>query len=284
MSTLSPALFFAVLLAALLHAVWNALVKSRADRLLMLAAVTVVGSIFGAALVLTNAPPAPASWVYIAVSALLHTGYFFFLIRAYQVGDLSHVYPLARGLAPLLVTLGAWLFAGETLGMLALVGIALASCGIMSLAADAGAPWHVDKRPVLFAIATSVFIAAYTVVDGIGVRLSGNALAYIGWLFLANSWLLVGVTLHRRRGRVMRFVRDQWRVAVGGGVASVVAYGLVIYAMSSGAMAIVSALRETSVIFAALIGTLALGEGLRRGRVLAASVVAVGVALIHATP
>lgn len=281
MSPLGPTLFFAVLLAALLHAVWNALVKSRADRLLMLAAVNVVGSIFGAVLVLSNAPPAPASWVYIALSALLHTGYYFFLIRAYEAGDLSHVYPIARGLAPLLVALGALVFAGETLDPRVAVGVALASCGIMSLAFDAETPWHVDRRPVLFALGTSVFIAAYTVVDGIGVRYSGNALAYIGWLFLVDSWLLIGVALARRRGRVMSFVRKQWLVGLGGGIASVVAYGLVIYAMNSGAMAIVSALRETSVIFAALIGTFLLGEGVRRGRILAAMVVAIGVALAH---
>lgn len=278
---MSTGVFIAVLVAALLHAVWNALVKSGGDRLLTLAAVNSTGALAAIPLVMLADLPAPASWPWLLLSSLLHCGYYFFLIKAYSAGDLAHVYPLARGTAPLLVTGGAALLADEYLPGLGVVGIVVASAGIVSLAFEGGPPWRRDSRALWFALATSLFISGYTVVDGIGVRLADSPLGYIGWLFLIDGLPLAIYALWRRAGVIRPFLRrERWR-CLGGGLASMVAYGLVIWAMSLGAMGMVSALRETSVLFAVLIGIFMLGERLTLRRLAAAAAVCAGVALMH---
>ena len=278
---MSGLVFAAVLLAALLHAVWNALVKSGGDRLLVLAAVNGSSALAAVVLVSVASLPAAPAWPWLLLSAVLHLGYYFFLIQAYNVGDLAHVYPLARGTAPLLVTGGAALLAGEVLDTGAVLGVALASAGIVSLAFEGGPPWRRDARALRFALATSCFIAGYTVVDGIGVRASGSPLGYIGWLFLIDGIPLTVYAVLKRPGMVRPFLRrERWR-CLGGGLASMTAYGLVIWAMSLGAMGMVSALRETSVLFAVLIGVLVLGERLTPHRVIAAVTVCAGVASMH---
>jgi len=280
---LSLDLFALVLLAALLHAVWNAFVKVSGDRLLLLLGVNVTGAAAGAALLVFAAPPAAASWPFLALSAALHAGYFALLVGAYRFGDLSHVYPLARGVAPLLVAAGAALAAGERLPAAALAGVTLASAGVASLTFEHGVPWRRGGRSVPLALATGLAIAAYTVVDGLGVRRAESAGGYIGWLFVLDGLVLLAFVAARRPGaEIGRFLRREWRTCLGSGLASIVAYGLVIYAMSRGAMAAISALRETSVIFAALIGIGLLGERARgRRRVGAAVAVAAGVAIMH---
>ncbi len=268
----------------MLHAVWNALVKAGSERMLVLAAVNAVGMLAAALVIPFVDLPHSSSWPYLLLSCLLHYGYYFFLLQSYRVGDLSHVYPLARGTAPLLVTLGAFLFAQEILPWPAMIGVALACLGIISLAFEGGPPWKDDPRALLFALGTSVFIASYTVVDGLGVRLSGSPLGYIVWLFFLDGWILAGYAVYKRgRQTTLRFWRHQWKVCIGGGIASTLAYGLVIYAMSTGAMAAVSALRETSVIMAVLIGALQLRERVGWQRITAASLVVVGVGGMHLT-
>ena len=270
-----------VLLAALLHAVWNTLVKTGSDRFLMLAAVMGFGVIWGGLLALFVPPPHPASWPYLFASIVLHTGYYFFLLGAYRHGDLSHAYPLARGAAPLLVVVGAFVFAGEALTVWALTGVLIACAGILVLTFERGRPWRDDPRPVFYALGTSVWIAAYTLADGMGVRVSHSPLGFIAWLFLLDGIPIALFALWCRRGAVGAFLRSSWRVCLGGGLAAASAYGLVIYAMSRAAMGPVSALRETSVIMAALIGTLVLKESFGRTRIAAACLVAGGVAIMH---
>jgi len=265
--------------AALLHATWNAVVKRSGDRLLLLAAITVICQILGGAFVPFVDAPDPASWPFIAMSLLLHGGYYLFLLQAYRVGDLSHVYPLARGMAPLLVTGGSALFAQEFLAAPALIGVVLASLGISALAFERGISWAADHRPLGFALGTSVFIAAYTLVDGIGVRLSGHPFGFIAWLYLFDGFGIALIACYLRWGELARFLRDEWKTSLGGGIAAALAYGLVVYAMNFGAMAIVSALRETSVVFAALIGVMFLRERLTWRRILSAAVIAGGLAL-----
>lgn len=278
---MSGTVFFAVLLAALLHAVWNALVKSGGDRLLVLAAVNGAGALVALPLVFITTAPVAAAWPWLLLSAVLHLGYYFFLIRAYSVGDLAHVYPLARGTAPLLVTGAAALLADERLPAGAVLGVAVASIGIISLAFEGGPPWRRDARALWFALVTSVFIAGYTVVDGIGVRLSQSTLGYIAWLFLIDGVPIVAYAVLKRPGMVRPFLRRERWPCLGGGLASMTAYGLVIWAMSLGAMGMVSALRETSVLFAVLIGVLLLGERLTARRLFAAVAVCTGVAMMH---
>lgn len=270
-----------VLIAALLHATWNALVKMGGDRLLVLASVNFIGALVGGAVALFVTPPDKASWFYLFLSTVLHNAYYFFLLQSYRVGDLSQVYPLARGTAPLLVLAAGALLAGEQLPAAAIVGIVLACLGIASLTFESGAPWRNDGRPVLLALTTGFWIASYTIVDGMGVRLSHSPLGYIGWLFLIDGWPIALAALYHRRGRVRVYLRSEWKHCVGGGLASVGAYGLVIFAMNTGAMAAVSALRETSVIIATAIGTLVLRERFGWRRILAAFTVTVGVLVMN---
>lgn len=270
-----------VLIAAVLHASWNALIKTGRDRLLGMAVVQGAGSLVAAPLVFFVAAPAVESWPYLGVSIVLHMGYFFFLLQAYRVGDFSHVYPLARGSAPLMVAAGAAVFAGEGLNPLALGGLMVASAGITSLVFGGGKDETRDWRPFLFAMGTAVFIAVYTVVDGLGVRVSGSPLGYIVWLMFLDSFGLVLYTLKRRPGELGPYIKAHGKSCFAGGVMCVTAYGLVIWALNSGPMAYVSAVRETSVVFAALIGTRVLGESFGARRLIAALVVVAGILIMN---
>jgi len=261
-----------VLCAALLHASWNALLKSGSDRLRGITLMTLASGVAAAPMTMVLPLPASAAWPYVALSALLHVGYNAFLARAYRFGEFGQVYPIARGSSPLLVTVGAAMFAGEMPGMIALTGVALVSTGILSLARGRKA----DLGSTLAAFTTGVFIACYTVCDGIGARLAGDANAYSAWLFMLDG--LPMVLLYRVwKGPLAIDVRDADTLkAFGGGVVSLVAYGIVIWAVTLAPLGLVSALRETSVVFAALLGRLFLKESLTARRLSACSVIAFG--------
>lgn len=279
-SYLEPMVAGLVLLAALLHAGWNTLVKTGGDRLLTLMLVT--GSSGLAALCAIPFFPLPHSdsWKFIALSMLLHTGYNTMLLQAYRVGDLSHVYPLARGIAPLITAVLSGVLAGEVLSSGEWAGVLVTSLGVISITFAYGLPQRKDLPAVLFAIGTGMFIASYTLVDGMGVRVAGNAGGYIAWLlFLIEIPFVLGA-LVVRRGKTTAFLKTQWKPGVAGGVVTLLAYGLVVWALSRGAMAPVAALRETGVIFAALIGTMFLGEPFGRRRVAAAVVIAAGIGVL----
>ena len=277
---MEPVTIALVLTAAVMHATWNAIVKVDGDRLMTMAVVISTTGLLAPLLLLAGAPPAPESWPYIVLSAVLNNAYFLFLIEAYRFGDLSHVYPIARGSAPLLVAAGASGFAGEHLSVAELAGVIVISVGIISLVWGSGVKLGTEKRAVVFALLTGLMIAAYTVVDGLGVRLSGSPAGFIGWLFILNPLPILAIALVRRRGQARVYLRTNWRPAVFGGCLNLGSYGLSIWALSFGIMAHVSALRETSVIIAAVIGTRILGEAFGRRRVLAAAAVAFGVVLI----
>lgn len=269
---MTPVVVALVLCAALLHASWNALLKSGADRLRGITLMTLASGLAAAPMTLALPLPEPAAWPYVALSALLHVGYNVFLARAYRFGEFGQVYPIARGSSPLLVTMGAALFAGEMPGPIALAGVVLVSAGILSLARGRKA----DLGSTLAAFITGVFIACYTVCDGIGARLAGDANAYSAWLFMLDG--LPMVLLYRVwKGPLAIDVRDTDALkAFGGGVVSLVAYGIVIWAVTLAPMGPVSALRETSVVFAALLGRLFLKESLTTRRLSACSVIAFG--------
>jgi drug/metabolite transporter (DMT)-like permease len=218
--------------------------------------------------------PLPASWPFIAASALLHVGYNAFLIRAYRGGDFGSTYPIARGSSPLLVTLGAALAAGEHPALHGILGILLVSAGIISLAFRGK---RLPEAGIFYALGTGVFIAAYSVTDGIGARASGNASAYTVWMCLLwGAAALPVYWLRRRQGRLWRGLRATGLAALGG-VISVVAYGIVIFAMAHAPMGAVSALRETSVLFAVLLGRIVFGEKLTARRIASALVIVAGV-------
>lgn len=271
-----------VLAAALLHACWNALVKTGGDRLMTLAVVNGAAAFAGALALPFVGSPEPGSWPNLTASVVLHAAYYFFLVQQYRVGDLSHVYPLARGLSPLMIAGAAALFAGELLAPLAWLGVCVASLGIVSLAFEGGPPWRRDPRPVLFATGTAVCIAAYSVVDGLGARVAGNAFAYIAWLHLLNGAPTAMWACIARRGRARAALKAEFAKGAAGGVLQALAYGAAVWAMSVTAMGAVSTLRETSVIFAAAIGALVLGERFGGRRIAASALVAVGVIVLNA--
>lgn len=268
-----------VLLAAFLHAGWNALVKASSDRLLIISAVAFAQCMAGMLIMPFVSAPAPASWPAIACSTLFHYFYTTFLYQAYRFGDLSQVYPLARGLAPVLVAIGAALFGREILSLPAIIGVVITSFGIASIAFFQKSSLRNNPTALFFAIGTGAIIAGYTVADGIGVRLSNSPFGYIAWLFFLEFPVVLFV-FYRRRGRLGALLRREWKHFAGTGISSVFAYGIVIFAVNFAPMAAVSALRESSVIMAALIGTVFLGERPWQQRVAAAVVVAGGVAMI----
>ena len=271
-----------VLIAALAHASWNALVKSDDDRLVTLGAANAVRFLLCIPLVLTLPLPAAASWPYLVLSAILHVGYYVFLISAYRFGDLSKVYPLARGLSPLIVAAGAFVFAGERLTPIAMAGVGVACAGIASLSAEGGGPRRDDhRRGIVFALGTAAFIASYTVTDAMGARLSGDAVSYVAWLAILDGLPMLFAAAVLRRAALVRHLADRAWKSVAGGALQLTAYGLVVWALVLAPMAAVSALRETSVLFAAIIGVKLLGEPLGRRRVAAAALVAAGVAMIE---
>jgi drug/metabolite transporter (DMT)-like permease len=274
---LSPLVFAAVLLAAGLHASWNALVKSGGDPYLRLAIVNLTHTIAVLPLLPFVGVPAAEAWPWLLGSVATHLVYYFFLAAGYRVGDLSHVYPIARGIAPPLVALGALLIAGETLSLLGTAAILLVCLGIWIVAGRG----PTSRRPLLLALGTGMSIAAYTVCDGIGGRASGDVLAYIVWLFFLDGWPFALFVALRRRRALIATIPRAWKPAVGGGCMSILAYGMVIWAMSVAPLAYVSALRETSVLLAAAIGAVLLGEPFGRRRILAACLVVIGVAILQ---
>jgi drug/metabolite transporter (DMT)-like permease len=264
---------FAVLGAALLHAAWNALLKSGRDPLLDTALVACAGSVLGLLLALAVPPPEPAAWPYIAVSSVVHLGYYTALAGAYKAGDLSHGYPIMRGVAPLLVAAVSWLWLGEVLSPTAWAGVLLICGGVLSLGMAGGGA---NRRATAWALACALIIAVYTLADGAGVRVSGGADRYVVWLFVFQGIPFTLAVLALKRGALLAHARHHWPRALGGAVLSGVSYGIALWAMTRAPVAIIAALRETSVIFAALLGAWLLKEGHLKERLAGAAAVLAG--------
>jgi drug/metabolite transporter (DMT)-like permease len=289
--TLAPAgqlsVTLAVLAAAVLHAAWNALVKALPDRVAAFALIS-TATVCCALVALPFVPiPERAAWPWLAGSVLVHGVYNLGLIHAYRLGDFNQVYPLARGAAPLLVAAVAALVLHEAPTPTQLAGIIAISGGVGLLTTGAGSPRgpaRGDRLALLVALGTGVAIAAYTVLDGAGVRRSGTVGGYAAYLFLLHGLITVVAAAAVRRGRLVPAMRRGWHLGFLGGVLSVAAYGLVLWAQTRGALAAVAALRESSVVVAALIGALAFHEPLGRRRVLASAIIATGVVLVNTRP
>ncbi|WGS52768.1 EamA family transporter [Paraburkholderia sp. D15] len=266
-----------VLVAALLHASWNAMLHGNRDRFLSMTWMSIAIAAVSTVVVLFTPAPPGASLPYLVASGLVHIFYNMSLVRSYRSNDLALAYPIARGSSPLLVTLGAALFAHEAIGPLHGLGIVMISGGIIAIALRGR---HVSRAGALAALTTGATIALYTVIDGIGVRLSdGHALTYTAWMFMFY-WLMpvLFVALRGVAPLCKPVVTEPLSVGSSliGGLVSLAAYGIVIWALQSGAMGAVSALRETSVVFAVLIGRMVLGEAVSGARWLACVVVAAG--------
>jgi len=265
-----------VLLAAALHAGWNGLIKVQGDPLSVMALVTLMGSLFSLLALPFVEAPAPASWPLLALSILLHTGYHFFLPVAYDHGDLGQVYPIARGAAPLLVAGGAFAFAGEGLTLLALVGVLCLASGVMSLTFEKNRGITKNPKAVIYALLIAICIASYTVVDGLGARQAGSVLGFAVWMTIGDG-ILTFIIAAGWKGRAL------WSAARGslftgalGGAMQVGAYWIIVWALALAPMAMVSALRETSVLFVAILSTFVLKEGFGVWRFVSTGLVTLG--------
>jgi drug/metabolite transporter (DMT)-like permease len=266
----------AVLAAALAHASWNAMIKSSRDVLLDLAWITFLAGAVCAPLLFLVEPPGRAAWPYLATTIVVHIGYYFALVGAYRAGDLSHGYPIMRGIAPLLTSVCAVLWLGEVPGALVWLGVVLICGGVLSLGL-AGFHWRESRASMTWALCNAVIIAAYTLVDASGARAATSPQSYVVWLFVLDALPFPLMVLVLKRHEMTAYAKRHWGRGLVGAVLSAGAYAVVLWAMTRAPVAAVAALRETSVIFAALIGAWLLKEGHLGRRLMGAGIVAAGV-------
>lgn len=275
----------AVLCGAMLHASWNALIKSGEDKAVDTALVHFLGALVALPIMLWVGPPPAGAWPYIAASLVIHIGYYIALVGAYQHGELGLTYPIMRGFAPLLVALASSALIGEVpspSAWLGIVGIAV-GVGLVGLAHPGEALHH--RKALAFAFANAAIIALYTVVDGRGVRASVvddfGALRYVMMLFVLDGIAYPSLVWLRRskvqRAQIVAYARQRWPIAALGGSASIGSYAIALWAMTRAPIASVAALRETSVLFAALLGTVLLKEAFGLQRAIGTVVIVAGV-------
>ena len=278
---MSALVFTMVLAAAVLHASWNASVKSAGDRVVSMALVFATGGLISVPLLFLLPLPQVASWPYIAISAAIHALYGLALARMLASGDLSQTYPIARGSAPIMIYLLAAVFAGERLTAVGIGAIARISAGIISLSGGGRSRQSRGRLATAQALFVGLLISLYSFTDGLGVRLSGQTVAYIAWMFFLTAILILPAAMAIRRRAFYPSLGMVWKAGVGGGVIAILAYGIVIWAMSVAPMASVAALRETSVVFAAGIGMRFLGEDGGHWRLVSALLVVLGVIVLQ---
>jgi drug/metabolite transporter (DMT)-like permease len=273
--------FLLVLGTALLHATWNALVKSDDDKLAVMGMIAITEALISLVLIPLVPLPSPESWPFLVVAVTLHVSYKLFLFKSYQHGDLSHVYPIARGSAPLIVALLSVVIVGEPLRPASQVGIVCIGIGIMSLAFTRDLRVREDRRALVYALVTGCLIASYTVVDGMGARAAGSPHGYMVWVTLFDAPPFLALCLFLRGNAVFEATRASWRRGIVAGVFSYAAFWTVIWALTLAPMAPVAALRETSILFAVLFGVVFLRESLNVLRLLAAGAVLTGAVLLR---
>lgn len=278
---MSTPVFLAVILAALLHATWNAVVKGGTDKHVSMTAV-VIGHLPFALAVLPFVPsPAPESLPYLAAGIALHFGYQLFLLYSYKAGDLTQVYPIARGSAPLIVAAISVLFLGVTLSGMELLAIAVIGIGILSISLTRHQTGARNPRGAGLALITGCFIAAYSLVDGTGARVAGSPLGFYGWLAIGNAAVMAAFMAATSPTTLRDVALTAKRVFFLGGAASFGAYALVMWAFTKAPIPIVTALRESSIIFALIIGVLVLREKLNLAKLASTAFTLIGVALLR---
>ena len=269
---------FAVLAAALFHAIWNALIKKGKDPLLESMLLSVVWIIICLSLIPFLPFPDIESWPYAVAAVFIHLGYFLLLSKSYSMGDFGAVYPVVRGLPPFIVTLVGVLIINEPMSYWGAGGVALIGAGILVL--GVGSKGGLNKL-MFFAVATAMMIASYTVVDGLGARLSGHSTSFFVWFTLPQSVLFIGVVFYLRgKVRCVEHIRKKWRIGMVSGLMSFSAYSIVLWAITKAPIAYVSALRETSVLFASIIAIVFLGEPVRKTRIVSAVLIFAGILMM----
>ncbi len=278
---MTSTVFALVLLAAFLHAAWNAMVKGGLDKRVTMAAV-MLGHVPPAALALLIVPaPAVESWPWLVAGMLAHLGYQVFLLGAYSKGDLSQVYPIARGVAPLIVTGVSLVVLGERLAPPEMLAVLLIALGLMSMALLRGTDGNRNGEAVRLSLMTGCFIASYSLIDGAGARISGSPVGFYAWLGSGNAVLFALYLRVRHAGVLTVTFTRGWRVFFIGGTASFAAYAIVIWAFTQAPIALVTALRETSIIFAVLIGAVVFKERMDRAKIIAVIATLCGAGLLR---
>jgi drug/metabolite transporter (DMT)-like permease len=265
-----------VLLAAALHASWNAIIKAGSEKFADTGLVTIGAAVITTLALPWIAPPAASSWPYLAASVLIHFAYFSCVALAYRSGDLSYAYPIMRGAAPLLTALVASVVIREPLTWGGWIGVLLLSSGILTLTGESWQSGRFGSATTAFGLLNAVVISIYTLVDGIGIRLAGRAESYVVWLFFLNAFPFLVLSLIRQRQLFTAQIKTRWRIGLVGGLCTFGSYGLVLWAMAHVPIALVAALRETSVIFGTVIAAVFLREQFGPTRYVAAGLVAAG--------
>lgn len=290
---LAPAVVAAVLVAAVAHASWNAIAHGITDKLIAFTLVCCGGAVCALAVLPFTALPKAGAWPYLLISVGIHLAYLLLLMQSFRLGDFGQTYPIARGTAPLVVTVLAAVFVHEYPDGMQVAGVAVASVGLASIALlgwrrrpagdrkDGEGGGRPSLPAVLAALGTGLAIAAYTTVDGVGVRKSGDAAGYTAWLMLLQGLVIPIVALARHRRALPALLRPVAVRGLLGGALSMLAYGLVLWAQTRGALAPIAALRETSIIVGAILGSVLFHERFGRPRVIATVLVAAGIVLLN---
>lgn len=279
---MSPLIFGAVLLAAALHAVWNAVIKVSGDRLVIMAVTTATTSILALPFLFYLPLPAAASWPYLVLSACVHSFYMLVLVRAYGLGDFAQVYPLSRGSAPMLTAILGFLLLNESMELTEIFGMLLIIAGILGLALETSAGVLQLSRPALFySLLTGLCITSYSLIDGIGVRLSGNTVSFVAWMFFLDGFLLPIIALtNRPRQLLLDTLKIVWKPGLVVSLLSTAGYAIIVWAFSQERIAPVAVLRETSVLFAMLISFLVIKETFSALRILIVLLILSGIVLL----
>ena len=275
---MSPFIVFLVLSAAMAHAVWNAFLKSASDRTPMTSVMMLTELLAALILIPFVEFPTAKVWFALGVSTALHLGYLFFLLWSYRLGDLSQVYPLARGAAPLLATALSVALLDESISATAALGIVVTSASVILLSVGG----KFERRAAAVALGTSCWIACYTLVDAKGARMAESAMQYAVWIFALEGAIFPTAAFWIRGRRLAAEMRPHFKAGIAAGILTMFAYSLILYALTKAPVGPVAAMRETAIVFGALIGMIFLGEPRRPIRLMAACGIAVGIALLVA--
>ena len=280
MAALSWPVLAAVLFGALLHASWNALIKGGRDKALDTALIHGLGIVVALPVLAVVGLPPREAWPFLAASVVVHLGYYVALVGAYRHGELGLTYPVMRGTAPLLVALASAAVIGEPLSGTAWAGVLAVSAGVIAIGLSRSATAGHPGKALRYALANAAIIALYTLIDGLGVRAAGNAASYVATLFVFEGLPYLALVLWRRRAELdatLAHMAERWKLALAGTAASFGSYAIALWAMTQAPVAMVAALRETSVLFAAALGALWLKEGFGVMRAAGTALVLAGV-------
>lgn len=277
---MTTTIFLSVLVGALLHASWNSTIKVRLDRTVtMLLLALFQCAIALPLLTFVDAPSTDAIW-WIVAAAFLHAGYKIFLIQAYTHADLSQAYPLARGLAPMIVTVFSMLSLGESFCIQQLAAISLISAGILLMAAKGSPHGRMTGKALFFALGTAAFTASYTLVDGMGARIAQTAIGFLLWMAIGDAIVMAAWAYLVRGNTLFKALGPEWKIGLATGAMSLASYGIAMWAFTQAPLALIAALRESSILFAVLISAWVLREHVTIWRWMSALSIACGIILM----